>query len=89
MRECSPLEVRQRIENIPDTITIPTNSASWIVKLDGTKMKSLNQFLISSASRVSECITHQTPSEKARVLNTGSDLVLRFDKRWLSGRFGP
>jgi len=82
-REPTPNEVRQRIEKMPNEIYL--QSQTWPLKIDGVKLRSLDQYLLLSASRISEAITTQRPCEREgtektkSVLNTGMELILRLD----------
>lgn len=83
LREPTPNEVRERIEKMPDVIYL--QSQSWPMKIDGKKLKTLTQFLLLSASRISEAVVTQRPCERngtiktKAVLNTGNELTLHLD----------
>lgn len=79
-REPTPKEVRETILQMPETIYIKTKKGTWPIKINGAKMRTLDQYLLLSASRISEAVTTQRPGEeKAGLLNTGLDLTLEYD----------
>ncbi len=77
--DATPEEVRSRIESIPDVVELPTKKGTWIIKVDGVKLKSLDKFLYLTGCRISEAVTLQRPYDSERVLNTGLDLTYRQD----------
>jgi hypothetical protein len=71
--EAKPSEIRARIEEIPDVLVI--KRPQWSLKIDGVKLRSLDKYLLSSASRISEAVMEPV---KGGSLNTGLDLALSF-----------
>lgn len=78
--EATIKEVRERVDAIPKTVRLTTKSGSWEIKVDGSKLQSLDRFLLLSASRVSEALTTQRPCESSKLLNTGLSLSLSLDE---------